>query len=77
MPRPAPIVFALRTEYIQLDQLLKTTGLVHSGGAAHMAVDEGLVRVDGQPESRKRAKIRAGQVVTFSGATVKVVASTD
>jgi hypothetical protein len=36
--------FAVRGEYIQLDQLLKATGLCESGGAAHAAIAEGRVR---------------------------------
>jgi ribosome-associated protein len=35
------IRFAVRGEYIQLDQLLKATGLCESGGAAHAAIAEG------------------------------------
>jgi ribosome-associated protein len=65
--------FAVRGPYIQLDQLLKATGLVPSGGAAHAAVAAGLVTVDGQPESRKRAKLRPGQRVEFQGASVELV----
>jgi ribosome-associated protein len=68
------IDFAVRGEYIQLDQLLKATGLVPSGGAAHGAVEAGLVSVDGAPESRKRAKLRPGQWVSFQDATIRLTA---
>ena len=68
------ITFAVRGDHIQLDQLLKATGLVESGGAAHAAIAEGLVQVDGQVESRKRAKLRPGQQVAFAGQTVALVA---
>ena len=47
------IVVEVRGEYIQLDQLLKTTGLCHSGGYAHAEIDAGNVRVDGAVETRK------------------------
>jgi len=57
------IAFALRGEYIELDKLLKAAGLAESGGRARMMIAEGLVQVDGQPELRKTAKIRAGQRV--------------
>jgi ribosome-associated protein len=60
-------IFVLRGEYIQLDQLLKATNLVNSGGAAHVAIAAGRVRVDGVIETRKRAKLRAGQRVTLEG----------
>ena len=68
------IEFAVRGDYIQLDQLLKATGLVDSGGAAHAAVEAGTVKVDGKPESRKRAKLRPGQRVSFAGEAIELVA---
>jgi ribosome-associated protein len=68
------IAFELRGDYIELDKLLKATGLAESGGAARMLVSEGLVQVDGQTELRKTAKMRAGQVVAVHGARVTVLA---
>ena len=62
------IEFALRGDYITLDALLKATGLAPSGGVAKMMVAAGQVQVDGQDESRKTCKIRAGQVVALKGA---------
>lgn len=66
--------FAVRGEYIQLDQLLKATGLVESGGAAHAAIAEGRVRVDGTVDTRKRAKLRPGQCVEFEGQRIELSA---
>ena len=68
------ITFAIRGEYIQLDQLLKATGLCDSGGSAHAAIAEGRVRVDGTVDTRKRAKMRPGQKVSFAGEEVVLVA---
>ncbi len=68
------MTLAVRGEYIQLDQLLKATGMCESGGAAHAAIAEGLVRVDGAVDTRKRAKLRPGQIVSFAGETVELVA---
>lgn len=68
------IRFAVRGEFIQLDQLLKATGLCESGGAAHAAIAEGRVKVDGAVDTRKRAKLRPGQAVQFGGETVELVA---
>lgn len=69
-----PIQFAIRGEYIQLDQVLKATGLCTTGGAAHVAVEHGEVKVDGQLESRKRAKLRPGQKVEYKGETIELTA---
>lgn len=68
------IVVEIRGDFIQLDQLLKTTGLCHSGGYAHAQIEAGRVRVDGHVESRKRAKLRPGQSVSYGGETVELVA---
>ena len=65
--------FILRGDYIELDKLLKATGLAESGGRARMMIVEGLVQVDGQPESRKTAKIRAGQAVAVGDERIAVV----
>ena len=53
-------------------KLLKATGLCDTGGAAKIAVDEGAVKVDGAVESRKRCKIRRGQVVEIDGNVIEV-----
>ena len=70
------IDFELRGEYIPLDALLKATAVAHSGGAGKAMVADGRVQVDGQQELRKTAKIRAGQVVSVTGARVRVHAPT-
>jgi len=68
------IDFALRGEHIALDALLKATGVADSGGAAKAMVAAGQVRVDGQPELRKTAKIRAAQVVSVADMQIRVLA---
>lgn len=68
------IQFAVHGEYIQLDQLLKATGLSDSGGSAHTAIADGQVKVDGVVDTRKRAKLRPGQTVFFAGETIELVA---
>jgi ribosome-associated protein len=65
------IQFQLKGEYVRLCDLLKLAGIADSGGRGKQLVAEGEVTVDGQPESRKTAKIRAGQMVECGG--VKVV----
>jgi len=60
-------------EYIELNNLLKITGMCESGGQAKMYAGAGHVKVDGEVELRKRCKIRTGQVVEFNGDQVQVV----
>ena len=68
------IAFKLVGDYVELNQLLKLTGVCDSGGAGKALVADGKVQVDGKPESRKTAKIRAGQVVTCGEARISVEA---
>ena len=65
--------FSLTSEYIQLDQLLKALNLVSSGGMAHQLVDDGLVKVNNFIETRRRAKIRAGDKVEFQGTAIQII----
>jgi len=58
--------------YIEVNHLLKVTGVSDSGGAAKAMVADGMVRVDGAVETRKTAKIRAGQVVTCGNVRIIV-----
>ena len=66
--------FVLSREHIELCQLLKAAGIADSGGAGKHLVAAGDVTVDGLPESRKTAKIRAGQSVHCRGVTILVKA---
>ncbi len=65
--------FPLSAEYIEVNQLLKLAGACDSGGAGKQLVAAGLVTVDGRPEQRKTAKIRAGQVVMCGDLRIAVV----
>jgi ribosome-associated protein len=51
------------SEYIELIKLLKYTNICSSGGEAKMIVDEGEVKLNGEIESRKRAKLRLGDKI--------------
>jgi ribosome-associated protein len=67
--------FEVKGEFIELNQLLKLTGLCDSGGAGKMLVASGAVKVDGKVELRKTCKIRPGQRVSLEGAVIEVVAA--
>ena len=64
--------FELKGEFIALCDLLKTTGIANSGGQGKAMVADGHVRVDGEIELRKTAKIRKGQMVECFEETIKV-----
>ena len=71
---PSIISFALDREFIELNQLLKLTGVCDSGGAGKQLVASGNVQVDGITELRKTAKIRAGQTVAVGDIVLHVIA---
>jgi ribosome-associated protein len=66
------LTFELTSEFIEINQLLKLSGLVDSGGAGKNLVASGVVSVDGKKELRKTAKIRAGQTVSVADVRISV-----
>lgn len=57
---------------IQLDQFLKLTGLVSTGGQAKLVIQSGEVQLNGLVETRRKRKLKPGDQVTFHGQTVAV-----
>lgn len=55
--------FKVRTEFIDLLQLLKATGYAATGGEAKIMVEDGLIAVNNEIEMRKRRKLRPGDEV--------------
>jgi ribosome-associated protein len=64
----------LKDESIRLCDLLKLASIANSGGQGKHLVADGEVTVDGRPESRKTARIRAGQTVQCRGVRIDVQA---
>lgn len=64
--------FELDRDHVELNQLLKLTGVCDSGGAGKHLVAAGAVRVDGQVELRKTCKIHAGQQVQVGDVCIRV-----
>lgn len=59
-------------EPVELYKILKFEGLVDSGGAAKAAVGDGLVRVNGVVETRKRKQIVSGDIIEFANEKYKI-----
>ena len=74
-PHMNTLDFDLRGDHITLDALLKATGLATSGGSAKGLIADGAVQVNGQPETRRGRKLRAGDVATFGDTTVRLRAA--
>ncbi|NCD33768.1 MAG: RNA-binding S4 domain-containing protein [Spartobacteria bacterium] len=65
-------IFTISAEPIELYKILKIENLVASGGEAKFVISEGLVRVNGEVETRKRKKILSGDIITFGTETLRV-----
>jgi len=70
------VIFELDRDFVELNQLLKLTGLCDSGGAGKQLVASGAVSVDGVVELRKTCKVHAGQQVVIGDVAIDVVAAT-
>lgn len=59
-------------DFITLIQLLKAVGVSYNGAEAQRMVVEELVSLNGELETRKRAKIRRGDVVKVFETEIKI-----
>ena len=62
-PDPVPVGEA----GIRLGQLLKLTGVVDTGGAAHSLLEDGGVMVNGVVEVRRGRQLAVGDTVAAAG----------
>ena len=65
-------VINLREDFIKLGQALKAAGLVESGVEAKEVIQEGLVLVNGEVDTRRGRKLYEGDVVSFENQTIKI-----
>jgi len=52
-------------DYIELNNLIKILGWIATGGEAKTRIEQREVNVNGEIETRKRKKVRAGDIVKF------------
>ena len=71
------IIAELESEFVELYKILKFEGLADSGGNAKQAIENGLVSVNGEVETRKRKKIRAGDQIDFIDHHIDVIGKAD
>ena len=64
----------LNEEFIKLGQALKAAGLVETGVDAKFAIQDGLVKVNGDVETRRGRKLFGGEIITFEGQEIKIEA---
>ena len=59
-------------EFIKLGQALKAVGFVESGVEAKDVIQNGLVLVNGEIDTRRGRKLYDGDVVVFDGEEIKI-----
>lgn len=66
--------FQLRAgeDFIRLGQVLKAVGLVETGAEAKEVIQEGLVIVNGETETRRGRKLYKGDTVSYDGKELEV-----
>ncbi|MDI6909610.1 RNA-binding S4 domain-containing protein [Nocardioides sp.] len=72
MAEPTPFDVPIRDESIRLGQFLKLANLVESGAEAKPVLADGLVRVNGEVETRRGRQLVVGDVVTLGPAAARV-----
>lgn len=65
-------IIKLRDEFIKLGQALKAAGLVESGVEAKEVIQDGMVTVNGEVDTRRGRKLYAGDIVAFNGEEIKI-----
>lgn len=66
------VTIKIKDDFIKLGQLLKLAGLVDTGVEAKIVVQDGLVKVNGEVDTRRGRKIVSGDVVEYNGKSVTV-----
>lgn len=56
---------AIHTDFITLDAFLMWAGVADTGGNAKALIASGQVVVNGEPETRRGRKLRAGDKITI------------
>ena len=57
----------INTEFIKLDALLKFAGAVETGGEAKIVIQDGEVKVNGEPCTMRGKKLRPGDRAELDG----------
>ena len=65
-------IIKLREEFIKLGQALEAAGLVESGVEAKEVIQDGLVKVNGEVDTRRGKKLYDGDIVSFDGTDIKI-----
>lgn len=62
----------IKDDFIKLGQALKLAGMAGSGVDAKIMIQDGLVEVNGEVDTRRGRKLVEGDVVTFNGESFRI-----
>ncbi len=65
-------IIKLKDDHIKLGQALKLASLVEDGVEAKYVILDGLVKVNGEVDTRRGRKLYDGDVVTFENHEIKI-----
>ncbi len=65
-PMTGPVDIQIREQSIDLDQFMKLSGVASSGGEAKYFINERMVTVNGESESRRRRTLVLGDIVSIT-----------
>ncbi len=60
------------TEFIKLQDLIKLSGAVDTGGMAKVAIQNGFVKVNGEVCTMRGKKMRSGDIAVLDDLTIVV-----
>lgn len=62
----------IKDEFIKLGQAMKLANLVEDGVEAKFVIQDGLVTVNGEVDTRRGRKLYPGDVFAYNGQEIKV-----
>lgn len=72
MAKSESLPLQIRDESIRLGQLLKLASFAEDGLHAKQMIEDGLVKVNGEVETRRGAQIRNGDTVSINGESITI-----
>lgn len=69
------MTITIKDEFIKLGQALKLADFVSDGGTAKTVITSGLVKVNGETDTRRGRKLYSGDTFTYQGQTCEVIST--
>ncbi len=70
-----PIEVSIKTASIKLDQFLKWAGIAATGGEAKLIIQQGMIKINGNPEIRRSLNLTVGDIIEVAGKGCFIITS--